>query len=193
VLCTGLAQATSPDAQHDPELRAVVQQAIEQAQCFTDRYDSAVWYKLMEPKLRSYIRDRAERLSLLTTIWCEAQRAKAKPLPPGLVLAVVEVESRFNRWAVSSAGAVGLMQVMPFWPEQLGMRRHQLSNVDANLSMGCAILRYYLRSENYDIRRALGRYNGSVKSRVYADRVVDRWSRVWSGADDLALAARNAR
>jgi soluble lytic murein transglycosylase-like protein len=107
---------------------------------------------------------------------------------PGLVLAVIDIESRFDRWAVSSAGAVGLMQVMPFWPEQLGMKRHQLTQVEANMRMGCAILRYYLQREKNDVRRALARYNGSVGRREYPDKVVGRWTRNWNGADDLGMS-----
>ena len=118
-------------------------------------------------------------------MYCETHRPGATPLPPGLVLAVLDVESRFDRWAVSSSGAVGLMQVMPFWPEQLGMRRRELVTMEANIRMGCAILRHYLEAEHRDVRRALGRYNGSVRSRDYPDRVVTRWTRYWNGADDL--------
>ena len=176
-------------AQHDPELRAVVAQAIGRADCFPDKYDSAVWYTLMEPRLRRIVADREERLHILSTVWCESRRSSEQRLPPGLVLALIDVESRFNRWAVSSAGAVGLMQVMPFWPAQLGMHRHQLTQVDANLRMGCAILRHYLAQEHNDMRRALGRYNGSLKSRAYPDSVVLRWSRNWNGADDLGAAS----
>jgi soluble lytic murein transglycosylase-like protein len=98
---------------------------------------------------------------------------------------VLDVESRFDRWAVSSTGAVGLMQVMPFWPEQLGMRRRELVTMEANIRMGCAILRHYLGTEHNDVRRALGRYNGSLRGREYPDRVVTRWTRYWNGADDL--------
>ena len=129
--------------------------------------------------------DHDERIALLRTVYCEAHRAGAAPLPPGLVLAVIDVESRFDRWAVSSAGAVGLMQVMPFWPEQLGMRRRELVTMEPNIRMGCAILRHYLQAEHNDVRRALGRYNGSTRSREYPDRVVTRWTRYWNGADDL--------
>ncbi|HKC15461.1 MAG TPA: lytic transglycosylase domain-containing protein [Steroidobacteraceae bacterium] len=172
-------------AQRDPELRAVVQQAIQSAQCFGNQYDSAVWYTLMEPRLRRYLSDREERLDVLRTVYCETHRPGAAPLPPGLVLAVLEVESRFDRWAVSATGAVGLMQVMPYWPEQLGMQRRELVGVEANIRMGCAILRHYLATEHNDVRRALGRYNGSVRSRDYPDRVVTRWTRFWNGADDL--------
>jgi soluble lytic murein transglycosylase-like protein len=105
-------------------------------------------------------------------------------------MAVVDVESRFNRWAVSSAGAVGLMQVMPFWPSQLGMKRHQLTQIEANMRMGCAILRFYLQREKNDVRRALARYNGSIGRGEYPDKVVQRWTGAWNGADDLGLAAR---
>jgi soluble lytic murein transglycosylase-like protein len=172
-------------AQQDPELKAVVEQAISQARCFSDQFDSAVWFKLMEPKLRRYVRDDPERLEILQTVYCETHRAGAPLLPPGLVMAVLDVESGFDRWAVSSAGAVGLMQVMPFWPERLGMRRYELTRVAANVSMGCAILRYYLDAERRDVRRALERYNGAIGRRAYPDRVIVRWSTYWNGADDL--------
>jgi soluble lytic murein transglycosylase-like protein len=175
-------------AQQDPELRAVVQQAIDQAQCFADQYDSAVWYTLMEPKLRRYVKNDPERLEILQTVYCETHRSGVSVLPAGLVMAVLDVESGFDRWAVSSTGAVGLMQVMPFWPEQLGMRRYELTRVAANVSMGCAILRYYLDNEQRDVRRALERYNGSVGHRDYPDRVIVRWTSYWNGADDLGRA-----
>jgi soluble lytic murein transglycosylase-like protein len=139
----------------------------------------------MEPKLRRYVRDDKERLEILQAVYCEAHRDGASALPPGLVMAVLDVESGFDRWAVSSAGAVGLMQVMPFWPEQLGMRRYELTRITPNLHMGCAILRFYLDSERRDVRRALERYNGSVGRRDYPDRVIVRWTRYWHGADDL--------
>jgi soluble lytic murein transglycosylase-like protein len=85
---------------------------------------------------------------------------------------------------VSYAGAVGLMQVMPFWPEQLGMRRHQLIRAPENIRMGCAILRAYMKRENNNISRALARYNGSTGKRWYSDKVINQWTR-WNGADDL--------
>lgn len=175
----------APAPQTDPELRDVVQRAMQAPECFADQYESAVWYTLMEPKLRRYLRDRNERMALLSTVYCETHRSGVTPLPPGLVLAVLDVESHFDRWAVSSSGAVGMMQVMPFWPEQLGMRRRELVTMEANIRMGCAILRHYLETEHNDVRRALGRYNGSVRTREYPDRVVTRWTRYWNGADDL--------
>lgn len=187
-LGAGVAHA---DQQKDPELKAVVQRAISQAQCFSDRYESAVWYTMMEPRLRKIVKDKEERLEILTQVFCESRREGEVRLPPGLVMAVIVIESRFDRWAVSSAGAVGLMQVMPFWPEELGMKRHELTRIAPNIRMGCAILRFYLQKEKNSVTRALARYNGSVGRRTYSDLVLNQWTR-WNGADDLGMTAGNA-
>jgi soluble lytic murein transglycosylase-like protein len=187
-LASGAAHA---DQQRDPGLKAVVEHAIAQAECFTDRYESAVWYKMMEPRLRKIVKDEGERLDILKNVFCETRRDGEARLPPGLVMAVIMVESRFDRWAVSPAGAVGLMQVMPFWPEDLGMKRYELTRIAPNIRMGCAILRFYLKQERNSVTRALARYNGSVGRRHYSDLVINQWTR-WNGADDLGLTADNA-
>jgi soluble lytic murein transglycosylase-like protein len=193
VLCAVLGMGVAhADQQKDPELKAVVQHAISQAECFPDRYESAVWYTMMEPRLRRIVKDKDERLEILKQVFCETRREGEARLPPGLVMAVIMVESRFDRWAVSSAGAVGLMQVMPFWPEQLGMKRYELTRVAPNIKMGCAILRFYLAKERNSVTRALARYNGSVGRRHYSDLVINQWTR-WNGADDLGLAADNGQ
>ena len=171
--------AAQADAQRDPELRSIVAQAIASADCFPDRFDSAVWFTMMEPRLRRSVKDPDERMQILKTAYCEAHRPGVQRLPPGLVMAVMDIESRFDRWAVSSAGAVGLMQVMPFWPSELGMKRHQLTQIEANMRMGCAILRFYMKREKNDVRKALARYNGSVGRREYPDLVLNRWSTRW--------------
>ncbi len=181
------AAAPAADAQREPEVKNAVAHAIEQAECFEDQYDSAVWYKMMEPRLRNRVPDREERMSLLKNVFCEANRPGEIRLPPGLVMGLIDIESAFNRYAVSNAGAVGLMQVMPFWPETLGMRRHQLTKIPENIRMGCAIFRAYLGRENHNIARALARYNGSVGQRWYSDKVIAQWTR-WNGADDLGHA-----
>ena len=190
ILALGPLASAQADQQRDPELRDVVARAIVEAECFVDRYDSAVWYKLMEPRLRSRVPDQGERLEILKFVYCETHRAGEARLPPGLIMALIDVESRFDRWAVSSAGAVGLMQVMPFWPEQLGMRRYQLTRVGPNVQMGCAILRFYLKQERNNFARALARYNGSTGRRSYSDAVLYRWSK-WTGADDLPGPAQH--
>jgi soluble lytic murein transglycosylase-like protein len=187
LLCAGAAHGATAGAQKDPELRAVLQSAINQAECFPDQYESAVWYTMMEPRLRKMVKDRDERLEILKFVFCESHRKGEVRLPPGLVMALIHVESRFDRWAVSSAGAVGLMQIMPFWPEELGMKRHELTRVPANIRMGCAILRHYLKRERNNVQKALARYNGSVGRREYSDLVINQWTR-YNGADDLGLA-----
>jgi Transglycosylase SLT domain len=176
------------DQQKDPELREVVQRTITQAECFEDRYQSEVWYKMMEPRLRKTVKDQDERMLILKEVICESQRPGEERLPPGLVMAVIHVESRFDRYAVSSAGAVGLMQVMPFWPTQLGMQRNELIRIPQNIRMGCAILRFYLRKENNSVTRALARYNGSGRRRDYSRLVINQWTR-YNGGDDIGLDA----
>jgi len=185
------APAARADQQQDAGLRSVIERAIAQAECFPDRYESAVWFTMMEPRLVKRVPDETERLEILRTVFCEAHRKGEMRLPPGLVMAVIDVESRFDRWAVSYAGAVGLMQIMPFWPEKLGMQRHQLTQIGPNIRMGCAILRYYLKYESNNVQKALARYNGSVGRRTYSDLVINSWSR-WNGADDLGVSASTA-
>ncbi len=182
------ARGVRADPQSDPGLKDVVARAIAQAQCFPDRFDSAVWYRLMEPRLRRKVPDQSERVAILQDVYCETHRPGEDRLPPGLVMALIDVESDFDRWAVSSAGAVGLMQVMPFWPERLGMRRFELVHVGPNVRMGCAILRFYLRAAHHDYARALADYHGSIGRRDYPDAVLERWGARWSGADDLGNA-----
>jgi soluble lytic murein transglycosylase-like protein len=184
--------AARADQQRDPELRTTVQRAIAEADCFADPFEAEVWYKLMEPRLRRTVKDPGERLEILEHVFCEAHRKGEIRLPPGLVLAIIDVESRFDRWAVSPAGAVGLMQVMPFWPEELGMKRHQLVRIPDNIRMGTAIFRHYMKRERNDVAKALARYNGSVGRRWYSDMVIQRWTR-WNGADDLGRSPPAAR
>jgi soluble lytic murein transglycosylase-like protein len=192
ILLAAVAAPACADEQRDAALGPVVRRAISQAQCFADRYDAAVWYTLMEPRLKRFVRDPAQRQSILQQVYCETHRPGESKLPPGLVMAVMQVESDFNRWAVSPAGAVGLMQVMPYWPERLGMKGYELVHVEPNIRMGCAILRFYLQYTHNDVRLALEKYNGSVGHPEYPDRVLTDWER-WSGADDLGFATARTR
>lgn len=170
--------AARADQQRDPELRALLQKIIGSSDCFADKFESEVWYKTMEPRLARLVPTHAARVEILNHVYCEAKRDPALQLPPDLVLALIEVESRFDPWAVSPAGAVGLMQVMPFWPRELGVQ-NQLVRVESNIRMGCEILRFYLRAENRNWTRALARYNGSVGRTTYPALVMQRWQRVW--------------
>lgn len=193
VLLAGVATRAPAQAQREPELRASIEKALASPPCVIEgKYDLPVWFMWMEPRIQKLVKDPAERMHILETVFCEAHRPGEQRLPPGLVMAVIDVESRFDRWAISSAGAVGLMQVMPFWPEELGMQRHQLVHVEANIRMGCAILRHYLKREKNDMGKALARYNGSVGRRTHSDLVVTRWTSRWNGADELGMP-RSAR
>ena len=192
-----LATPALADRQRDPGLRSVIQAAIKDAPCFAAKYDDVVWFALMRPRVETRLRAQPPDLRLgddiekaaeriLHAVSCEASKHAMLRDRPQLVLAVIDVESAFDPFAVSYAGAVGLMQVMPFWPETLGMRRHQLIRAPENIRMGCAIFRAYLKRENNHIARALARYNGSIGKRWYSDKVISQWTR-WNGADDLGL------
>ena len=176
--CCVLEGTARADQQRDPELKSLLQKIIGTSDCFADKFESEVWYKTMEPRLARLVPTHEARIEILDHVYCEAKRDPSLQLPPDLVLALIEVESRFDRWAVSPAGAVGLMQVMPFWPRQLGVQ-NQLVRVGPNIRMGCEILRYYLRVENRNWSRALARYNGSVGRNTYPALVMQRWQRVW--------------
>ena len=110
------------------------------------------------------------QLAFLQTVWYESQRAA---LEPSLVLGLIEVESGFRKFAISSAGARGAMQVMPFWTRQLGNGDASvLFQWQANLRFGCVILRHYLAIEQGDLHMALGRYNGSRGQLAYPRAVL---------------------
>jgi soluble lytic murein transglycosylase-like protein len=177
-LCLAAPRGACADEQREPELKDLLQKIIASRDCFLDKYESEVWYKAMEPKLARYVASHEERMEILDHVYCEAKRDPALALPPDLVLAMIDVESRFDNWAVSPVGAVGLMQVMPFWPRQLGVQ-NQLVRIAPNIRMGCEILRFYLRAEHMNWARALARYNGSAGRNTYPALVMQRWQRMW--------------
>jgi soluble lytic murein transglycosylase-like protein len=168
--------ATSQSTPVDPELRALLMDAVSQADSFADSFDAQVWLLDMSTRMRRYIPDEAERLQFLRLVHREARRAELKP---DLVLAVIHVESLFDRYALSRAGAQGIMQVMPFWKNELGRTEDNLIDLATNLRYGCTILKYYLDMEKGDLRRALARYNGSLGSHRYPDKVQDYWYQFW--------------
>jgi soluble lytic murein transglycosylase-like protein len=187
VLCAPVARA---DRQMDPELGDVLRQAITDTRCDDnpDHFDEEVFYKLHEPRLRRYVKDVETRLEILKHVYCETNRVVRKyraekkfelKMTPELVLAVMDVESRFDRYAVSSAGAVGLMQVMPFWPRELGVQNRLFGSIDFNIRLGCEILAFYMHREKNDYIRALARYNGSLGRRTYPDLVLGRLQSRW--------------
>jgi len=147
---------------------------------FEDAFDAQVWLLDMQSRLarrqpKAYP-SRRQRLTLLERIHAEARRAG---LPPELVLALIDVESRFQPTAVSPAGALGLMQVMPFWKAELGRPQDDLHDIDTNLRYGCTILAHYLEREQGDWTRALARYNGSLGRTIYPEQVMQAWFTRW--------------
>jgi soluble lytic murein transglycosylase-like protein len=176
LLLFAAALACAADPAPDPELREVLRQAASESPSFTDRFDAEVWLTDMSSRLARQVKDPGERIELLTLVHMEAKRVE---LPPELILAVIEVESNFDRYAVSVAGALGLMQIMPFWLNEIGRPDDNLLHTDTNLRYGCTILRFYYDKEKGDLRRALGRYNGSLGKRKYPNKVIDKLSKKW--------------
>jgi soluble lytic murein transglycosylase-like protein len=171
------AERPKQNAQYaDPQLRRLLAQATSDSDSFSDRFAAEVWLVDMSTRLQRQLPDPEERMQLLRLVHREASRVS---LPPELVLAVIDVESNFDRFAISWAGARGLMQIMPFWLDEIGRPNDNLFHVDTNLRFGCTILRYYYDRENGNLAKALARYNGSVGRRVYSDKVLDRLRRKW--------------
>lgn len=161
----------------DPELRAQLRNSIAQADSFEDRFDAEVWLVQKSAKLEKYIKDPAERFELLRLIHREANRAG---VPPEFVLAVIEIESHFDRYAVSSAGALGMMQIMPFWKKEIGREEDNLIDVQTNLRYGCTILKYYYDRAKGNWAEALARYNGSFGYYwTYSEKVMVAWQKNW--------------
>ncbi len=159
-----------------PELRDALRSAASDTATFTDRFHAEVWLTDMSQRLERQVKDPEERIKILKLVHMEATRAE---LSPELILSLIETESNFDRYAVSVAGAIGLMQIMPFWLDEIGRPDDNLLHIDTNLRYGCTILKFYLDKENGDLRRALGRYNGSLGKRKYPNKVIDKLSRKW--------------
>jgi soluble lytic murein transglycosylase-like protein len=172
-LAAGSAMAESGP---DPELREALRAAANDAESFTDRFHAEVWLTDMSQRLARQVKDPEERINILKLVHMEATRAD---LPPELILAVIETESNFDQYAISVAGAIGLMQIMPFWLEEIGRPDDNLLHIDTNLRYGCTVLKFYLDKEKGDLRRALGRYNGSLGRRKYPNKVIDKLSQKW--------------
>lgn len=169
-------QVTAEPQAVDPELRQLLTVAINSAESFDDRFHAEVWLLDMSNRLKIFIKDEKTRLTMLKQIHLEATRTN---LQPELVLALIEVESYFDSYAISKAGAQGIMQVMPFWLDEIGRPNDNLIVMKTNLRMGCTILKYYMDMENNDLHKALARYNGSYGSKVYSNKVLNALRDHW--------------
>lgn len=160
----------------DPKLRELLRAVASEADSFDDHYAAQVWLTDMSSRLERQVADPEERLRILNRVHYEATR---QDLPPELVLAVIDVESNFDRYAVSVAGALGLMQVMPFWTSEIGRPNDNLIHIETNVRYGCTILKYYMDMEKNDLTQALARYNGSRGQRKYPNKVLDKLRLKW--------------
>lgn len=162
-------------------VRAVMQKSVSDSAAprliFKSETEAYSWLGEMSRRLEKRIPDKDFRIDFLKTVHYEATRAG---LDPQLVLGLIQVESGFKKYAVSSVGARGFMQVMPFWVRSIGAPDQNLFHLRVNLRYGCTILRHYLDIEHGDLYRALGRYNGSLGQPQYPNMVVGAWRRNWN-------------
>lgn len=183
-LCLYGASAAFAGAQKYEPLSASVQAALHKAvsdsrptvSSFKTPMEAADWLGEMSRRLEKRIPNREYRIDLLRSVHYEATRAG---LDPQLVLGLMQVESGFRKYAVSSAGARGYMQVMPFWVKVIGRPDDSLFDLRTSLRYGCTILRHYLDIERGDLFRALGRYNGSLGKPEYPNMVRAAWQNQW--------------
>jgi soluble lytic murein transglycosylase-like protein len=172
---TGVTLAATQE-RPDGELRMVLEKTIGESDSFEDRFAAEVWLMDMSTRLKSRVPDDSKRLELLKNVHYEATKAG---LHPEMVLAVINVESNFDRWAISHAGAQGLMQIMPFWLKEIPQAGDNLFDIRTNLRFGCTILKHYIKREKGDFQRALARYNGSLGKEWYPNKIFDALNKRW--------------
>lgn len=139
---------------------------------FPTKAEGDYWLAEMSRRMEKRIPDEYTRINFLTSVQYEAARAG---LDPALVLGLIQVESAFHKYAISSVSARGYMQVMPFWVKYIGTSEHNLFHLRTNLRFGCTILRHYLNLEKGSLYLALGRYNGSRGKPDYPNAVFAAW------------------
>lgn len=171
------------------EVRADLQSSIADRPAprhgFRDSTAAVNWLDEMSRRLEKKMPDFQSRMAFLRTVHFEAIRAG---LDPQLVLALIQVESSFRKFAVSRSGARGYMQVMPFWIRLVGRKGDNLFNLRLNLRYGCVILKHYLKVDRGDLFRALARYNGAVGRTEYPNQVFAAWRELWRYQGQLAAA-----
>ena len=160
----------------DPALREKLALALAQQHEQLDRFDAQVWLRVSDQRLARYLPSQSERLDLLRLVYNEAAR---QGLDPDLVLAVMQIESAFDRYAISVVGAQGLMQVMPFWRLEIGRPQDNLTHMETNIRYGTVILAHYIDVAGDDLVDALARYNGSRGKLKYPEKVIRAWRTRW--------------
>ncbi len=170
------AMSTSAEPHVDPALREKLIHVISQSDSFNDRFDAEVWLLQKSNVLKKFVKDHDQRLHILKEVH---RAAKLADIPPEFVLAVIQIESHFDRFAISHAGARGMMQVMPFWKKEIGRDSDNLIDMRTNLQYGCTILKHYLDRSKGDWKEALARYNGSYGKYWYPEKVLVAWQEHW--------------
>ena len=176
LLTTYLVSSVVLAQEAETDVAKALKSALSASESFEDEFAGQVWLTAMSQPLSRWIDDPEERLELLTLIHRESTRAN---LEPGLVLALIQVESAFDHYAVSYAGARGLMQIMPFWKKEIGRTDDNLMEIETNVRYGTTILAHYIEVEKGSVIRALARYNGSRGKTWYPKRVLDYWYKYW--------------
>jgi hypothetical protein len=173
----------------DPLLRERLVQSLAESHEELDVYDAEVWTRVSDQRLQRYLPSQSERLDLLHLVYREAIR---HALDPDLVLAVMQIESAFDRYAISRVGAQGLMQVMPFWRTEIGRPQDNLTAVETNIRYGTVILAHYIDVARGDLVDALARYNGSRGRLKYPEKVIAAWRKTWRNKTRDELPALQA-
>ena len=184
VAATGVGSPVFANQQYEPmadHVRLALRTALNAPAAPRPIFDSVShridWMAEMSRRLARRVPDFTQRTELIKIIRYEAQRVG---IDPQIIFALIEVESNFRADAVSHAGAIGLMQVMPFWTDVLSRgSSRELFEPRVNIRYGCLILRHYLDIEKGNLDRALGRYNGSLGKMTYPNLVYDRLDRNW--------------
>jgi Soluble lytic murein transglycosylase and related regulatory proteins (some contain LysM/invasin domains) len=195
-LCVTAASAHAGNQLYEPmsaSVRASLSKAVSDTPVtnvsFMNTPEDQAWLAEMSKRLARRMPDPEQRIEFLSTVRYEAIRAG---LDPELVLGLIEVESGFKKYAISSVAARGYMQVMPFWTKLVGTPDQDLFHLRTNLRYGCNILRLYLDMEKGDLYRALGRYNGSLGKPEYPTMVVNAWKHHWTYTPVMQLVQTGA-
>ena len=163
-------------AEVDPVLRQKLVENFAATYDDTDKFDAEVWLRVSDQRLQRYMKSQTDRLDLLRLVYREAKR---HGLDPDLVLAVMQIESAFDQYAISRVGARGIMQVMPFWRAEIGRPQDNLTELETNIRYGTVILAHYIEVAKNDLVEALARYNGSLGRLKYPEKVIKAWRTRW--------------
>lgn len=175
-LATPVACADDSLPQLSDTERANLASSLAQELPHLDQLDIDLWMLSAGPIIQRFNSNEDEQRQIMAQV---LRMSHAYDIPTDLVLAVIEIESHFDRYAISHAGALGLMQIMPFWIDEIGQPDDNLMTIDTNIRYGCAILRYYLDRNNGSWHLALAGYNGSTGRTVYSKKVLDAWDQRW--------------